>query len=160
MYEQRLAVLWVGLSGCHGDAINGASITYYDTRLRAYYGEVIEGGFIIDKREVLARKPGLSVSSPMCKGSMKPGTIDQLGDCSDSFIANAIANDPNNPMNGLAKLAIVAKGKFGGMDFVAPDLYAAWWLEKGAKVGTRIVDLILWSNGFSEIIPNFGDRYK
>ncbi len=160
MYEQRLAVLDKGLAGCHGSTIDSASITYYDTRIRGYYGELVEGGFVLDKSKILCANPMLAISSPMCKGGMKPGTIDAMGDCSDNFVANAIANQSNNPMSTLAQLAIVSKGKFNGLDFVAPDLYAAWWLEKGARVGTRIGGAIHWSDGIIEQIPNFGDRYK
>jgi hypothetical protein len=157
MYERRVATLSIGLGGVGGNTIDGGSITYYDTRLRAYYGELVEGGFVIDKSKVLAEKPGLVIASPLCKGSMKPGTTDALGDVSDNFVANAIANDRNNPASVLAKLAIAG---FGGFDYVAPDLYAAWWLDKGARVGTRIGDTIHWSDGIIEQIPSFEARYK
>jgi len=160
MYEKRMATLAIGLAGVYGETVDGASVTFYDTRLRAYYGELVEGGFVVDKSKVLESKPGLAVSSPMCKGDMKPGTSDALGDVSDNFVANAIANDGNNPASFLATLAVASKGHFGGFDFVAPDVYAAWWLDKGARVGTRIGDTIQWSDGIVEQIPSFEARYK
>jgi len=158
-YEQRVAVLWIGLAGVHSDNVDGSATTYYDTRLRAYYGEVVEGGFVIDKSKVLDKKPGLAISSPMCKGCLNPGVVDAMPDPSDSIVAHAIANDPNNPMKGLAQLAVATKGKFGGLDFIAPDLFAAWWLEKGARVGKRVGDFIEWTDG-KEQIPKFEERYK
>ena len=160
-YEQRLAVLSIGLAGCNGETVDGGSITYYDSRLKAYYGEVVEGGFVIDKSKPLNMKPGLAYRSPMCKGCLNPGAVDRMPDCSDSIVAHAIADDAGNPASYLAKLAIATAGsEFGGFDFVAPDLYAAWWLKHGARVGKRNCGTIMWSDGVSELIPLFEERYN
>jgi hypothetical protein len=148
-----LAVLWIGLAGVHGDGDDGSSTTYYDTRLALYYKDLREGGYVIDKSVPLGKNPGLAVKSPMCKGCLNPGIVDRMPDPSESIVAQAIAREAGNPASHLAKLALATAGsQFGGFDFVAPDLYAAWWLAHGARVGVRVGGTIVWNDGTSEEI--------
>jgi hypothetical protein len=158
-YELRLAVLSIGLAGCYGDGIDGCHITYYDSRLRPYFGELVEGGFVIDKSAVLEAKPDLSVLSPLCKGSLPAGTRDAFHGAAGSIVAHSIANEPDNPAAGLARL-MLAIPDCGAFDDVAPDVYAAWWAKHGARIGQRRGNKIVWADGTEEIIPPFAQRYE
>lgn len=160
-YDVRLATLEIGLAGCHG-VYHGenSSVTIYDSRLRAYFGEVVEGGFVIDKSAVLDRNPALCVRSPMCSGKLKSGERDPFqGADRGSIVANAIAQDEQNPAARLAALMLAAP-HCGAFDYIAPDAYAAWWRERGARVGIRRGNAIAWNDGTEETIPPFAGRFR
>jgi hypothetical protein len=158
-YDRRLAVLSIGLAGCYADTVTGSSITYYDSRLKPYYGELVEGGWVLDKSAVLDGKPSLAVLAPMCQGNLPAGTRDAFGGAKDSFVAQAIAEDTDNPAAAIARM-MIAVPDCGAFDFVAPDVYAAWWAKRGARVGRRHDDKIVWSDGTEESIPPFAHRYE
>jgi hypothetical protein len=65
-YQQRLAVLQLALGGLSGETTDGAHVTFYDRRLAAYLGELVEGGYVLDQRAALRARPGLAVLSPLC----------------------------------------------------------------------------------------------
>lgn len=158
-YDQRLAVLEIGLGGCSGSyAAENARVTMYDKRISAYYGDVVEGGFVIVKTAILDARPSLAFSSPMCQGNLPLGTRDEFQGAAGSIVAHAIASDGENPARGLAAM-MIANPKCGAFDFVAPDVYAAWWREAGAKVGVRRGDRIEWDNGDSEAIRPVESRW-
>jgi hypothetical protein len=158
-YELRLAVLSIGLAGCYGDGIDGSRISYYDTRLRPYYGELVEGGYVIDKSAILDTKPDLAVLSPMCNGKLPPGTRDAFPGAEGSIVARSIANEPDNPAAPIARM-MLAVPDCGAFDDVAPDVYAAWWAKQGARIGQRRGNKIAWSDGTEETIPPFAQRYE
>jgi hypothetical protein len=158
-YELKLAVLSIGLAGCYGEGIDGSHITYYDTRLRPYYGELVEGGYVIDKSAVLDAKPGLVVLSPLCRGSLPPGTRDVFPGANGSIVAQAIANELDNPAAPLARL-MLAVPDCGAFDDVAPNVYAAWWAKQGARIGQRQGNKIVWNDGTEGVIPPFAQRYE
>jgi hypothetical protein len=158
MYEQRLAVLSVGLAGCHGDTVDGASISFYDRRLAPYLGELVEGAWVIDKSAVLESRPGLAVLAPLCRGDLPLGTRQPFAGAEGSLVAHAIASDPDNPAAPLAQLALLAPA-CGAFDDVSPDVYAAWWQGHGARVGQRRGDVIAWADGEQEPIPPFAQRW-
>jgi hypothetical protein len=158
-YDQRLSVLGIGLGGCHGETVDGGHITYYDSRLKPYLGELVEGGYVIDKSAVLQDKPSLALLSPMCRGNLPTGSTEAFNIAPDNFVANAIANDTHNPAAPIARM-MLALPKCGAFDYLAPELYSAWWLKQGARVGQRTGDRIVWSDGVEEAIPAFEDRYK
>jgi hypothetical protein len=133
----------------------------YDTRLAAYFGELVEGGFVIDKSAALAERPSLAVTQPMCKGSLPVGTRDEFQGAENSFVAHALANggpEVHGSFSTLAKLAIAAP-KCGMFDDVAPDVFADWWRAHGARVGIRQGEYIVWDNGDHEAIRPFESRY-
>ncbi len=158
MYNQRLTVLSIGLVGCSGHTADGASITYYDRRIAAYFGELVEGGFVIVKTAVLDERPGLAVASPMVRGNLPSGARNPFRAPTDSIIARSMMADQNNPARGLAALMMAAPA-CGAFDDVAPDVYAAWWAEHGARVGVREGDTIVWTDGEREPIRPFASRY-
>jgi hypothetical protein len=162
-YEPEYAVLSRGLGGCHADTIDGASVTIYDSRLQAYLGNVVEGGYVIDNRAVLDRNPGLVLRSPMCEAKLLPGSINRFRDACPaperSIVAAAIASNPENGYCGLARLMLACPDAFEGFNFVAPDVYAGWWLQNGARVGERHGKYVLWSDGKEELILAAERRY-
>ena len=157
-YEQRLVVLQIGLGGVSGHMTDGGTVTFYDRRLAPYYGELVEGGYVLDKRAALEARPGLAVLSPMCKGSLAAGQRDPFCGAEGSIVAQAIASEPENPACGLARLALAAP-ECGAFDDVAPDVFADWWRAHGARVGRRFGGVIVWDDGMTEAIRPFARRY-
>ena len=158
-YELRLAVLSIGLAGCYGDGIDGSRISYYDDRIRPYLGELVEGGWVVVKTDVLDRNPDLAVLSPLCNGKLPPGTRDVFPGAEGSIVASSIANEPDNPAAPIARM-MLAVPDCGAFDDVAPDVYAAWWANHGARLGQRRGNKIIWSDGSEEVIPPFAQRYE
>lgn len=157
VYQQRLATLEIGLAGVHGEMVNGGSITIYDTRLSPYFGELVEGGYVIDKAEVLDRKPGLAISSPMCRGNLAAGTREVCTVKADPVMVGALSQA--EAFGGLA-LLLAAAPSCGAFDDVAPDVFAAWWADKGARVGQRQGNAIHWQDGTVEQIRPFDQRWQ
>ena len=83
--ENAYDLLGIGDAGCWARIGANTSVTIYDLRLHCYYGDVREGGTIIDKRPALTADwtacclPFCS-KSPMCEMSF-------LYDCSSNFIS-------------------------------------------------------------------------
>jgi hypothetical protein len=157
-YEHRLAVLQCALGGVSGHTTDGGTVTFYDRRLAPYLGELIEGGYVLDKRAPLAARPALAVLSPLCKGNLAAGERDPFRDAEGSIVAQAIAGAPDNPACGLARLALAAP-QSGAFDDVAPDIFAEWWRAQGARVGRRRGAVIVWDDGATEVIRPFARRY-
>src|SRR5205823_1607301 len=122
-----------------------------------YLGELVEGGYVLDKRAALEKRPGLAVLSPMCRGDLAAGQRDPFGGAEGSLVARAIASDPENPASGLARLALAAP-HCGAFDDVAPDIFAAWWRAHGARVGRRLGEEIVWEDGATEAVRPFARR--
>src|SRR5262249_55869862 len=135
-YRQRLVTLEIGLAGCHGQTTDGASVTLYDRRLPCYYGELVEGGWVIDKAAVLDPLPGLTVMAARCRGKLVSGRREAFRGAQDSFVAHALAAQPENGFGGLARLMLAAPD-CGAFDDVSPDVFAAWWRQQGARIGQR-----------------------
>jgi hypothetical protein len=163
-YEKRMAVIQIALGGVSGETTDGVHVTFYDRRLQPYFGEVIDGGFILDKRAALLARPGLAIGSPMVKGSLPPGTVDRfadrcpLYDVADSIVLDAIRSDPTNPAAGLATL-MQDDPACGGCDEVATDVYADGWGKRWARVGRRFGRVVVWDDGQTEQIRPFERRY-
>src|SRR5262249_42754062 len=121
--------------------------------------ELVEGGYVIDKSAVLEAKSDLAVLSPMCNGSLPPGTRDAFPGAEGSIVARSIANDPYNPAAPIARL-MLAVPDCGAFDQVAREVFAAWWAKHGARVGQRHGNKIVWSDGSEEVIPPFAQRYE
>ena len=158
-YNQRLSLLQVALGAVSGHMTDGASVTIYDRRLAPYLWDLVEDGWVLDNRAALTANPFLAVRQPLCKGDLPPGTVDKFDhDASQSIVAQVIASEPENPACGLAQLMIAAPD-CGAFDYVAPDVYAAWWRQHGARVGQRRGDTIVWEDGVVEPIRPAGQRF-
>lgn len=160
-YERRLAALSIGLAGSYGEMSDGGRVNYQDSRLRPYFGELVEGGFVIVKTAILEHRPRLAVLSPLCRGSLAPGQRKAFQMSPDNFVAQAIASADasENPAAGIARMMLAAP-ECGAFDDVAPDVYAAWWALHGAKVGQRRGEAIVWQDGTEDAIPPFAQRYR
>lgn len=160
-YTQRLATLEIGLAGCHGQYAEGnCSVSIPDARLSPYFGELVEGGYVIDNAPALENDYRLAVRAPMCRGNLPAGARDAFPGAADSIVAHALAQSgPENGYSGLAQLMLIAP-KCGAFDDVSPDVFAAWWASHGARVGQRRGDTIVWADGTVEPIRPFADRWK
>lgn len=160
-YEEKFAILQVALGGVSGQTVDGASCTIYDCRLSPYLGEVVEGGYVLDKRAVLEENPALAFLSPMCRGDLPAGTIRRFRESvphpEDSIVAQSIITSPEHPLRGLVGLMCQC-ADCESFDDVAPDVFAAWWADKGARVGRRRGNEIVWANGDVTAIPAFACR--
>lgn len=135
------------------------SVEYRDRRISPYFGEVEEGGFVIDASN-LEDHPDLVkwvVCGPMCSPLLKNEEIDKLSD-KDRESASSMIPGLAGEFLGLAIIA--QNRKFRGLDEVSPKMYAAIWAEHGAKVGVRKGDYIEWANGEKSSIPDAENRYK
>src|SRR5262245_16567825 len=101
-YQERFALLQVALGGVNGELADGASCTVYDRRLSPYLGEVVQGGYVLDKREVLEVNPALAYLSPLCRGNLPAGTIRRFRDSvvhpEESIVVQAILAAPEHPL--------------------------------------------------------------
>jgi hypothetical protein len=153
MRRDRILVMSFGLGGNSGDGISKDGNTYSSSwYLRGpdefvrlipehYDPREVDGCFVIDKREVLDKQPGLALRAPMCKAMLGEGEIDRFRDIAgveDSLVLQAFAQGDGH-QRGLALLAAVSladkSDEPGPLDFVGPVAYAAWWRERGARVG-------------------------
>ena len=127
-YEERFALLQVALGGVSGQTVDGASCTVYDRRLMPYLGEVVEGGYVLDKRSVLEERPSLALLSPLCRGDLPVGTVRRFRDSvphpEESIVAQSIMTSPEHPLRGLVGLMTQCPD-CESFDDVAPDVFAA-----------------------------------
>lgn len=107
-----------------------------------YAPESMEGCLLIDKTAVLEEKPGLAFSSPMCNPKLRDDETDRLLNRSymqDGFALALLREFANAGWGG-----IIASGAVGGLDFVSPAAYVAWWQNKGARIGQVIHGNVVW----------------
>jgi hypothetical protein len=138
-------LLGIGDAGCYASIKNEyhTSVTIYDRRLHAYYGDVREGGTIVDKRPCFAGEAKeaihLVISGPMLELQLD---------------------------NGMVKRFMGAMEKWDGMseihsfDYVSLNIYLEMWRKVGARVGIRRGDTIVWEDGVVESIVPAELRYR
>ncbi len=116
---------WRSAWGCHGQyAVGRASVTMYDRRLSAYFGDLIEGGYVIEKGQALDANPGLAVMAPLCRGDLPMGQRNVFHERIDPVMAGALSQPESF---GAVALLMATAPECGAFDEVAPDVYAAWW---------------------------------
>ncbi|SRR6266568_5422193 len=49
------------------------------------------------------------------------------------------------------------EGDLGAMDCISATTLALWWLKRGARVGRRIGNMIVWNDGTQEEIIDYGE---
>jgi hypothetical protein len=74
-------------------------------------------------------------------------------------VAQAIMASPEHPLRGLVGLMCQC-ADCEAFDEVAPDVFAAWWAQRGARVGQRRGNEIVWANGDLTPIPAFARRWE
>ena len=138
--ENAYDLLGIGDAGCWARIGANTSVTIYDMRLHCYYGDVREGGTIIDKRPAFEKDWGacchLVCSGPMVDMSLDNGMVKKLFDKPSVFDGDA-----------------------GAMDMVSLDIYLDNWRALGAKVGHRRGNVVKWEDGSVEEIVEESKRY-
>lgn len=107
-----------------------------------YPSAEIEGCILIDKCQVLEDRPGLAFSSPMCNLQLKDGETDRLFD--RDYIKDELVLSLLREFAKCGWGAVIASGSVGGLDYVSPAAYVAWWQDKGAKIGQVINGKVTW----------------
>jgi len=107
-----------------------------------YPAEEMEGCWLVDKRAVVLQQPGLAFKSPMPNPEL-------VNDEQDEFLAREYLKDPliQAMVSEFAKgggAAAVASGMVGGLDYVSPTAYVAWWELKGARIGQVRGGRVIW----------------
>ncbi len=152
MKSYKLITLEIGLASAHGECApedgSRASISGMYGPLSGYYGELIDGGWVIDKSKPLDARPGLAVMSPMVDGRLADGAVDIFQGV-DSFLGAALSSP--EAFGGLAQMAVIAP-ECGAFDYVSPTAFAAWWRDKGARIGQRRGNRVIWEDGAIEEI--------
>ena len=129
-----------------------------DSRLGPYLGYLHEGGWVIDKRRIMdGPRRGEFVdgvmNGPMIDTAVAPSQVDRCPQPSAILLGGL--------QGAFQTLAMVktAKPEWRGLDSIGPEDYAAFWRERGAKVGRRRGDAIVWDDGSRSLIPAFASRW-
>ncbi len=119
-----------------------SSVTIYDNRLSPYYGDVVEGGIIVDKRPCINHEEfyKMVINGPMLKMDLPNQTVELF-----TFPAT--------------QETIADARNCGSCDNVSLDLYIKLWKELGAKVGYRRGNVVEWDNGEKSVIPEARNRF-
>lgn len=145
-YKPEYTTLMIAMGGCYATAPGEYSSTYNhisipDGRMTCYFGDVVEGGWVVDKRPCIDREDfvHMVVCGPLLKESLPDGMKLEL-----------FSNQP--------KVCEDAK-ECSGSDYVSLDLYLKLWRDMGARLGQRKDNEVHWENGEVTDIPNETERY-
>lgn len=160
-YDARFKLLTRGLGGLMGYISGDATCSIPDSRLTPYFGDVVPGGYVIDKRDLLTHAPRaveMSLHSPLVNVDLAEGEA-QLCPVPEEWFANALGG-----MFGTLARAKVKRPTWTGLDTVCRSLYVDYWRHRGALIGVRVGNRIEWENRTPErsrtIIPDAEFRYK
>ncbi len=149
-YKSEYTTLGIAMAGVYATCHNplgdmACSVTIYDTKIEAYYGDLVEGGVVIDKRPCVDREDFVSmvVSGPMLKESLPSGHKEVF--------------DFGYPRT---LVACSAEDKFSGFDYIALDIYLGIWRKAGAQIGKRVGNEIHWEDGTTVPIPEASQRFN
>jgi hypothetical protein len=132
-YEGDWTYIGIADAGVYGEKPNEhsprypVSITTYNTELEAYFGELCEGGIVMDKRPCREHPEFVStiVRGPMMAAHLPDNSKDEFGDiqpCDDAR-------------------------KCSGLAYVSRNLYLDMWRKLGARIGVRKGNHIEWEDG-------------
>lgn len=140
-YKKEYTTLGIACAGVYATVGDNVRVSIPDTRLSSYYGDLVEGGYLIDKRPCIHREDfvHMVVSGPLLKESLPYGH-------KEGWDRKAIPVDPEGE-------------KFGSLDYVSLDVYLDLWRKAGAKIGVRKGNKISWEDGSQTLIPNEKDRW-
>jgi hypothetical protein len=151
----RYLLLQQALSSPHADGLdpqgNRCSLSGISGPLEANLDILADGGVCIDKRvcDESAVITGV-MSGPMADVSLAPGTTDRFCDVASKASPHFLEG---LAMSGWGPLLLhgLASGetpeRYGSLDRIALDLYAAFWARLGARVGYRAGPVIRWLDG-------------
>lgn len=137
------------------DIDSTCSTSTYDRRLGPYLGNVVRGGWVVDKRGIYNRDDFARwvidcplVDVRLANGAANPCPIP------DPLFACALAGS-----FGALAVAKIANPTWRGLDKVSVAEYVGYWRERGARIGRRIGDAIQWEDGAVSEIPPYSRRY-
>ncbi len=139
-YKSEYTTLGIAAAGAYATIGDDCRVTMYDRRLSPYYGDLAEGGIVIDKRPCVGHPSFIEavISGPMLKESLPSHTRQRMfsdaESCDDVKTCRA-------------------------MDYVSMDLYLNLWRSLGAKIGKRNGNEIVWDNGDVSVIPDANERW-
>ena len=143
-YKNSYDILGIALGGCYAQELSKhygyVRISIPDKRLQCYYGDVKEGGILVDKRscEESVIVHG-SVSGPMLDMALPEKTRSVVFEGSKECL------DPEG---------------CSGFDTISLDLYLMYWRKRGARIGKRVGNKVEWEGGFSEEIVPESKRFS
>ena len=148
MRNDNLTILAIGLAGCHGQKSN-IHITYSNSDLIGLFYHLAEGGYVIDKSGPLSQNPRLALFSPMCDCSLQSGEVNPIGISANNIVLNALASqsDVCRLIARLVKSQLIHRDEPGPFDYISPEAYTVWWAKKGATVGQRNGNSVVWLDG-------------
>lgn len=147
-YKQEYDYLGIAMGGVYGRgpskwSKDGFSVSIPDKRLSPYYGDLIEGGIVVDKRPCIEKDEARFVNrvylSPLLKKSLPPKTMCKLF-------------EKEEPCEDVTQC--------GPIDYISMDLYLDLWRKEGAKIGKRVGNEIHWENGEVSPIPSESMRWS
>jgi len=158
MMDTEYKLLGIALAGAylegtsHGDK---TSCTTYDTHLERYYGRLVEGGIVIDKRPC-----GLDtiyagvMRGPLVDVTLSPGTVKRFSEIQRAANPLFLAGLLQSGWGPLLAHGMFAEpiDDYGSLDTVSLDLYIAYWGSRGARIGYRKGTEIHWTDGQIETI--------
>ena len=159
--QRKFVVMGFGPRGNHGKGIDSSGRMFSsDWFIRPelfqelidsghYPPEEMEGCLLINQVPVITKDPSAAIESPMVDCSLSGQEVsrmaDLLGDSPD-LLGAIMLGDSNRMAAALAGKAIADKG-FIGLDAVSPAVYAKWWQERGAVIGTVHDGKVMWQTG-------------
>ena len=122
--------------------------------------DLAEGGYVIDLRP-LANHPQLYhwvFCSPMPNGHIEGDEIDRFSD-KEREIASELLFGLEGDFQRVAELAVnrigePLDGSAGPFDYVSSTYLAAYWANRGARIGKRVGNILRWSDGSEQVIGN------
>lgn len=154
----RYALISLAPYGVSGDTIDGGHVTFYilptntTYLMKRVYPYLAEGGYVIDRcpLEDHPHYSSLCLRAPICNGHIEGDDIKRLSKDAREFAAT-FSNHMEGAFSQLANATALgdldAKEEAGGMDYVSAAYLAAYWQKRGARVGKRKGNTIIWSDG-------------
>lgn len=130
-YQNKFPYIGIALSGAYATRDN-LSLDSYDKRLDRFYSYLNDGGTVIDKRFCSVDDIyKYCISGALVKFALPDNTrqafSEVLKPCSKYLEADSL-------------------------DYVSFNLYVDFWRSRGARIGKRVKDSIIWENGRIEEI--------
>lgn len=111
-----------------------------------YRQYVFEETPVVDKREVVAYRPGLAFTMPMHGATLESNQIERLQVGNGQFLRMLGEANRGNLWGALCHLQL-SDQSFSGLDSVGTAIYLKLWLNQGARIGFFREGKIHWQDG-------------